>query len=134
MQPSCAGSCWRLCPVPTFCACRCRSRFPADARSPTSRSAHDAGPRHHPPSAELVVEVAVTSLNDDLAKLAGYAAANVKVAWIVDVPARTVRVFDQPHGLRYARERILAGDDTLSAPVDGVSRLTVRALFAVLEA
>ena len=46
----------------------------------------------------------------------------------------TVRVFERPYGRRYERERILDGDDTLSAPVDGVSPLTVRELFAVLQA
>jgi Uma2 family endonuclease len=107
---------------------------PGGRPEPDLALAHDAGPRQHPPTSELVVEVAVTSLSDDLAKLAGYAAADVKVAWIVDVPARTVRVFEQPYGRRYERERILDGDDTLSAPVDGVSPLTVRELFAVLEA
>jgi Uma2 family endonuclease len=89
--------------------------------------------RAHPRTAELVVEVATTSLNDDLAKLPGYAEAGVKVAWLVDVPAHTVHVFDEPHGRRYRRERILRADDTLLAPVDGVPPLTVGDVFAVLD-
>src|SRR5205823_1875574 len=62
--------------------------------------------RAHPQTAELVVEVAITSLNDDLAKLPGYADAGVDVVWLVDVPARTVRVFVAPHSRRYQRDRV----------------------------
>jgi Uma2 family endonuclease len=89
--------------------------------------------RAHPQTAELVVEVAITSLNDDLAKLPGYADAGVDVVWLVDVPARTVRVFDAPHSRRYQRERVLRAGDTLPAPVDGVSPLPVSDVFAVLD-
>lgn len=90
-------------------------------------------PHSHPQTAELVVEVAVTSLNDDLAKLLGYAQAGVKVVWVVDVPARAVHVFDQPHECGYERERVLGGEDTLVAPVPGVPPLAVSDLFAVLD-
>jgi Uma2 family endonuclease len=90
-------------------------------------------PHSHPRTAELVVEVAVTSLNDDFAKLPGYADARVTMVWIVDVPARCVRVFDRPHGRRYEREQILRADDTLVAPVAGIPPLAVSDLFAVLD-
>jgi Uma2 family endonuclease len=90
-------------------------------------------PHSHPRTAELVVEVAVTSFNDDLAKLPGYAEAGVKVVWVVDVPGRTVHVFDEPHGRRYERERVLRAEDPLVAPVDGVPPLAVSDLFAVLD-
>jgi Uma2 family endonuclease len=89
--------------------------------------------RGHPRTAELVVEVAVTSLNDDLAKLPGYAGAGVTAVWIVDVPARSVHVFEQPHGRRYDHERILRSEDRLVAPVDGVPPLAISDLFAVLD-
>src|SRR4051812_40600705 len=90
-------------------------------------------PHSHPRTAELVVEVAVTSLNDDLAKLPGYAEAGVKAVWIVDVPAKSVRVFEQPHGRRYEHEQILRADDLLIAPVAGIAPLAVSDLFAVLD-
>ena len=72
--------------------------------------------REHPRTAELVVEVAVTSLHDDLAKLPGYAGAGVTAVWIVDVPARSVHVFEQPHGRRYDHQRICAAKTDWSRP------------------
>jgi len=106
---------------------------PGGRPEPDLALAEDAGPREHPRTAELVVEVAVTSLNNDLAKLPSYAQAGVKVVWIVDVPARTVRVFDEPHGRRYEREQLRHDKDSLVAPVDGVPPLAVSDLFAVLD-
>ena len=105
---------------------------PGGRPEPDLALAEDA-PRSHPQTAELVVEVAVTSLNDDLAKLPGYAEAGVKVVWLVDVPARTVHVFEKPHGRRYEHEQVLRAEDTLVAPVDGVPPLGVGDLFAVLD-
>jgi Uma2 family endonuclease len=72
-------------------------------------------------------------VDDDLAKLRGYAEAGVKVVWVVDVPVRTVHVFDEPHGRRYERERVLRAEDMLLAPVDGVAPLAVSDVFAVLD-
>jgi Uma2 family endonuclease len=106
---------------------------PCGRPEPDLALADDAGPREHPRTAELVVEVAITSWHDDIAKLPGYAEAGVKVVWVVDVPARTVHVFEEPHGRRYERERVLGVEDTLLAPVDGVPPLAVSDVLAVLE-
>jgi Uma2 family endonuclease len=106
---------------------------PGGRPEPDLALAEDAGPREHPRTAELVVEVAVTSRDNDLAKLPGYAEAGVKVVWVVDVPARAVHVFDEPLGRRYQRERVLRAGDTLLAPVDGVPPLAVGDVFAVLD-
>lgn len=84
----------------------------------------------HPRSAALVVEVAVSSWSDDLAKLPSYAAAEVGVVWLVNVPARQVHVFEQPHERHYDSEQVLGTGDTLIAPVDGVPPLGVSELFA----
>jgi Uma2 family endonuclease len=46
---------------------------PGGRPQPDVALARHAGPRQHPKTPELVVEVAVSSLNDDLAKLPGYA-------------------------------------------------------------
>jgi Uma2 family endonuclease len=89
--------------------------------------------RQHPHSAELVVEVAATSRDDDLAKLPGYASANVTAVWLIDVAARAVHVFTDPHGREYASERVLRAGDTLVAPVPGVPPLAIDDLFAVLD-
>ena len=53
----------------------------------------DPGLHEHPHTADLVVEIAVTSWDDDVAKLPGYAAAGVGTAWLVNVAARAVHVF-----------------------------------------
>jgi Uma2 family endonuclease len=89
--------------------------------------------RHHPRTAALVVEVAVSSLSDDLAKLPGYSSADVTAVWLVDVPARTVRVYSDPRGREYGAEQVLRARDTLVAPVEGVPPLAVGDLFAVLD-
>lgn len=92
--------------------------------------AQSAGIHEHPRTAALVVEVAVTSWVDDLAKLPSYAAAEVGVVWLVNVPVRQVHVFERPHERHYDSERVLAADDTLHAPVDGVPPLPLSELFA----
>ena len=59
-------------------------------------SADDAKRRPHPSHAELVVEVAYSSLDDDRALAAEYAAAQVPEYWIIDVEARRVEVYRNP--------------------------------------
>jgi len=55
----------------------------------------------HPPSADLVIEVSVSSLPLDRTRKARiYAAAGVKTYWIVDVGAREVIVCTVPHQSR----------------------------------
>src|SRR4051812_24657206 len=91
--------------------------------------------REHPQTAALVVEVAVTSREDDLIKLPGYAHADVETVWLVDVNGRVVHVFTDPQSAerRYASERVLRTGDTLDAGVAGLAPLAVGELFAVLE-
>jgi Uma2 family endonuclease len=86
--------------------------------------------REHPRTATLVVEVAVTSWVDDLAKLPSYAAAKIGTVWLINVPVRQVHVFERPHERHYDSERVLAAGDTLHTPVDGVPPLPVNELFA----
>ncbi len=57
----------------------------------------------HPTSAELVVEVAVSSHHLDRGRKAElYAQADVPEYWVVDVPGRAVEAFTAPAGGRYA--------------------------------
>ena len=92
--------------------------------------AQSAGVHEHPRTAALVVEVAVTSWVDDVAKLPGYAAAQVGAVWLVNVPVRQVHLFERPHERHHDSERVLAAGDTLDAPVEGVPPLRVSELFA----
>ena len=50
----------------------------------------------HPTTAELVVEVAVSSLDLDRAKAAGYAGAGIPTYWLVIPAERAVEVYAQP--------------------------------------
>lgn len=63
---------------------------------------------HHPTTAELVIEVAVTSQEMDRAKARIYATAGVKEYWLVDVPARLIEIHLQPSATGYADIRTVA--------------------------
>jgi Uma2 family endonuclease len=86
--------------------------------------------RGHPVSAELVVEVAVSSPALDRENAALYAEAGVKEYWIVLGTERRVEVYRRPEKGRYQEARALGPEDWLEcAALPGV-RLQVRELFA----
>jgi len=62
----------------------------------------------HPRTAELVVEVCVTSHEYDRSKLLAYALAEVKEVWLVLVPERQVEVHRSPEHGRFT-DRFVAG-------------------------
>jgi Uma2 family endonuclease len=62
----------------------------------------------HPRTAELVVEVCVTSHEYDRSKLRAYAGAGVKECWRVCVPEKQLEVHRQPAGEQFT-ERTLHG-------------------------
>ena len=65
--------------------------------------------RHaHPRTAELVIEVCVSSHEYDRSKLRAYASARVKEVWLVLVPEKQIEVHRQPTDGQF-RERILYG-------------------------
>jgi Uma2 family endonuclease len=72
-------------------------------------------PESHPTTAELVVEVCVTSHDYDREKLSAYAAAGVKEAWLVLGPERQVEVFRRPEAGRYAESQVLTPDSILAS-------------------
>lgn len=76
----------------------------------------------HPTTAELVVEVCVTSHEYDRSKLRAYAGAGVKEVWLVLVPERQVQVFRSPTGEGYGESRLVsAGTMLLSDALPGFS-------------
>ena len=84
----------------------------------------------HASSAELVVEVAVSSAALDRANAALYAEAGVKEYWIVLGPERTVEVYRRPEGGRYQEMHTFGLDHTLEcSSVPGV-RIRLGDLFA----
>jgi Putative restriction endonuclease len=65
------------------------------------------------------------------AKLPGYAAAGVLLAWLIDVPARAVHLCTDPRGREYGAERVLRAGDVLDPPLPGIA--PIDELFAVLD-
>jgi len=93
------------------------------------------GPWHaevrHPrcDEADLVIEVVVTTRRDADRKSASYARAGAPVLWIVDVPARTVTVHDEPRGDGgWGRVTIVDHDGEVTLPETG-RRIAVRAIM-----
>lgn len=67
----------------------------------------------HPTSAELVIEVCVTSEEYDRAKLAAYARAGVKEVWLILAPERRIEVQRDPAEDAYRTKKQMAGSDPL---------------------
>ena len=65
--------------------------------------------RHdHPHTAELVIEICVTSRDYVRSKLCAYASAGVKEVWLVLAPENQIEVHRQPIGGQFA-ERVVCG-------------------------
>lgn len=85
----------------------------------------------HPRTALLVVEVAVTSHDEDrVTKASMYASAPVPTYWLIDVPAKTVEVRSEPGPDGYGRCDIYGLGTKVPSPAEGVADLDVTALFA----
>ena len=72
-------------------------------------------PASHPTTAELVVEICVTSHDYDREKLGAYAAAGVKEVWLVLGPEKQVEVFCRPASAAYADATVLNADATITS-------------------
>ncbi len=75
----------------------CRDSEPEPDLSVVRGSIEDY-PAQHPPTAELVIEVCVTSHDYDRSKLRAYALAGIKEVWLVLAPEKQVEVHRQPAG------------------------------------
>jgi Uma2 family endonuclease len=96
--------------------------------------AEEPEPGHHPSSALLVAEVAVSShLIDRNVKARQYARAAVPTYWLVDVPGRTVEVRTQPGPDGYERCDVYRETSLVPSPLEGVEDLDVSALLAGIE-
>lgn len=83
----------------------------------------------HPQTAELVIEVAVSSHDYDRFKLPAYAAAGVRECWLVLVPERRVEVLRQPGDGQFTERTVLQAGEMLTCPVAPGFRLEVGRLF-----
>ena len=84
----------------------------------------------HPTSAELVVEVAVTSVALDRANASLYAEAGVKEYWIVLGTERQVEVYRRPEAGRYQETRLVGTNDILECSSVPGLRVVLDELFA----
>jgi Uma2 family endonuclease len=83
----------------------------------------------HPTTAELVVEVAVSSPALDRESASLYAEAGVKEYWIVLGQERQVEVYRQPHNGRYRDVRRFGPDDTLDCASVASVHIRISDLF-----
>jgi Uma2 family endonuclease len=60
----------------------------------------------HPRTAELVVELCVTSHDYDRSKLRAYAEAGVQECWLVLVPERQIEIFRQPSKDKFVEKSV----------------------------
>lgn len=67
----------------------------------------------HPDTAELVIEVVVTSHDYDRSRLRAYATAGVKECWLVLALERQIEVYRKPHGENYAEKLVFHADQRL---------------------
>ncbi len=67
----------------------------------------------HPSTAELVVEVAVSSPTLDRENASLYAEAGVKEYWIVLGVERTIEVYRRPENGRYQEQRLFGCGETI---------------------
>jgi Uma2 family endonuclease len=83
----------------------------------------------HPTTAELVIEVAVPSIEINRFKAVIYAEAGVKEYWIVCPETKQVEVFRQPNAQGYAEQIVLAAPAALTCAVLPGVRVDFAALF-----
>jgi len=85
--------------------------------------------KRHPTTAELVIEVAVTSAALDRENASLYAEAGVKEYWIVLALERKVEVYCHPERGRYREVRLLDGNETLQCTSIHTIEIPIADLF-----
>ncbi len=74
------------------------------------RGTHEDFKFAHPKTAELVIEIAVSSEDYDREKAAAYASAGIPEFWIVLVPQKQIEIFSDPSGTSYRVHRVVNAD------------------------
>ncbi|MBI5385872.1 MAG: Uma2 family endonuclease [Verrucomicrobia bacterium] len=87
------------------------------------RGNEDAFFTEHPRTAELVIEVCVSSHEYDRSKLRAYAGAGVKECWLVLGPEKQIEVHRQPQGEQFAEHAVHGPGGSVTSVV--VPSLTV---------
>jgi Uma2 family endonuclease len=84
---------------------RCGNSEPEPDVSVVTGTAFDYR-RAHPRTAELVIEVCVSSHDYDRGKLKAYAVAGVKECWLALAPEKQVEVYSRPENGAYLEKKI----------------------------
>ena len=84
----------------------------------------------HPQTAELVIEVSITSHDYDRSKLRAYAGAGVKECWLVLGPEQKIEVYRQPKEGQFTTHTIHGPGGTLASAALPEFTLSLDALFA----
>ena len=84
----------------------------------------------HPHTAELVIEVSVTSHDYDRSKLRAYATASVKECWFVLGPEKKIEVYRQPKDGQFTERALHGPGGTLTSAALPEFTISLDALFA----
>ena len=83
----------------------------------------------HPHTAELVIEVSITSHDYDRSKLRAYAAAGVKECWLVLGPEKQIEVYRQPKNGQFTGQSVHGPGGTLTSTSLPEFTLSLEAFF-----
>jgi Uma2 family endonuclease len=86
---------------------------------------------HHPTSAELIIEVAVSTIERDLAKATIYADAGIKEYWIIEPELKQLRCFSEPKAGGYDRCTVVSGDSEARSCCVPQLRISAAELFQI---
>jgi len=84
----------------------------------------------HPRTAELVIEISITSHDYDHSKLRAYASAGVKECWLLLGPEKQIEVYRQPKEGQFTQHALHGPGGTLSSAALPEFTLSLDALFA----
>jgi Uma2 family endonuclease len=84
----------------------------------------------HPRTAELVIEIAISSVNLDRQKVAVYAEAMVQEYWIILPSERKVEMYRHPENGRYLDCRVAEGGDMIACATLAALRVSLAELWA----
>ena len=121
--------------VPTGCLCRSEQPITCPDSEPEPdlavvRGREEEFRLEHPHTAELVIEVCVTSHDYDRSKLRAYANAGVKECWFVLAPDRQIEVHRQPAGDQFSERTIHGPGGRLTGAAVPEISLDLDALFS----
>ena len=84
----------------------------------------------HPQTAELVIEICVSSPEYDRSKLRAYARVGVKECWLVLGPEKQIEVYRQPTGEQFAESAVHGPGGTLTSTAVPEFTVDLGKLFA----